>query len=322
MVDVRSPEKTLNSDKDNIDDQNVSLNATQRKHGIATRSSKKGKFYELAAVPDSEPSMTQEVSVPRRPVEMIQFCLPANKEVANGDQPTKKRLCRFPGCERVIKSQGHCQRHGAKVKRCSHKGCTKQAQGQFNGMCKQHWREINDPPPAEPQPEFPEPEGESVYDKILPQSVGFRPTAEKNMSQTDKEGEDKIEDIIASPPFAIMPLVKFINDGVDRAPGWHRNDERRARGIPEVSSLHCQLESWEKQLALVEILLLSGGTPYASFKNLAHAWGREKGWHLVLCNSVCERRGGVERFKRKKDFDIDPNSSPKSDLKKKSKNKA
>jgi hypothetical protein len=50
--------------------------------------------------------------------------------------------------------------------------------------------------------------------------------------------------------------------------------------------------------ALVEILLLSGGTPYANFKDLAHAWGREKGFHHVLVNSVCERRGEVERKRR------------------------
>jgi hypothetical protein len=40
-----------------------------------------------------------------------------------------KRLCRHPGCKRVIKSQGHCQRHGAKAKRCKVDGCDKQAQG-------------------------------------------------------------------------------------------------------------------------------------------------------------------------------------------------
>lgn len=50
--------------------------------------------------------------------------------------------------------------------------------------------------------------------------------------------------------------------------------------------------------ALVEILLLSGGTPFANFKDLAHAWGREKGFHLLLATSVCERRGEVERKKR------------------------
>jgi hypothetical protein len=50
--------------------------------------------------------------------------------------------------------------------------------------------------------------------------------------------------------------------------------------------------------ALVEILLLSGGTPYANFKDLAHAWGREKGFHHILANAICERRGAVERKRR------------------------
>jgi uncharacterized membrane protein len=50
--------------------------------------------------------------------------------------------------------------------------------------------------------------------------------------------------------------------------------------------------------ALVEILLLSGGTPYANFKDLAHAWGREKGFHHVLAGNVCDRRGEVERKRR------------------------
>ena len=50
--------------------------------------------------------------------------------------------------------------------------------------------------------------------------------------------------------------------------------------------------------ALVEILLLSGGTPYANFRDLSHAWGREKGFHHLLASSVCERRGEVERKKR------------------------
>jgi hypothetical protein len=45
----------------------------------------------------------------------------------------KKRLCRYPGCFKVIKSQGHCQRHGAKAKRCKVEGCDKQAQGTHDG---------------------------------------------------------------------------------------------------------------------------------------------------------------------------------------------
>jgi hypothetical protein len=50
-------------------------------------------------------------------------------------QNKKKRLCRFPGCTKVIKSQGHCQRHGAKAKRCKVDGCNKQAQGTHGTLC-------------------------------------------------------------------------------------------------------------------------------------------------------------------------------------------
>lgn len=97
-----------------------------------------------------------------------------------------------------------------------------------------------------------------------------------------------------------MPLVSFFKEGTlaGRAAGWHRNQERRARGLYPVKGLSVQLEPWERQLALIEIMLLSGGTPYANFRELAHAWGREKGFHHVLANSVCERRGEVERKKR------------------------
>ena len=38
-----------------------------------------------------------------------------NAAVASGK---KKRLCKVEGCQRVIKSQGLCQRHGASAKRC------------------------------------------------------------------------------------------------------------------------------------------------------------------------------------------------------------
>jgi hypothetical protein len=61
-------------------------------------------------------------------------------EVGAPDSAKKKRLCRTPGCTKVIKSQGHCQRHGAKAKRCKVDGCDKQAQGTHDGMCKRHWK--------------------------------------------------------------------------------------------------------------------------------------------------------------------------------------
>jgi hypothetical protein len=63
----------------------------------------------------------------------------------NSATPKKKRLCRYPDCTRVIKSQGHCQRHGAKAKRCKVEGCDKQAQGTHDGMCKRHWKTIHFP---------------------------------------------------------------------------------------------------------------------------------------------------------------------------------
>jgi hypothetical protein len=52
----------------------------------------------------------------------------ATSDAAEDVLAKKKRLCRHPGCSRVIKSQGHCQRHGAKAKRCKVEGCEKQAQ--------------------------------------------------------------------------------------------------------------------------------------------------------------------------------------------------
>lgn len=47
----------------------------------------------------------------------------------------KRRTCKFVGCSRVVKSQGVCQRHGARTKLCKAIGCQKQAQGGFEGNC-------------------------------------------------------------------------------------------------------------------------------------------------------------------------------------------
>lgn len=44
-----------------------------------------------------------------------------------------KRLCRFPGCNKVVKSQGACQKHGAKPKKCKVPDCNRQSQGNFDG---------------------------------------------------------------------------------------------------------------------------------------------------------------------------------------------
>jgi hypothetical protein len=188
----------------------------------------------------------------------------------------KKRLCRFPGCNRVIKSQGHCQRHGAVAKRCRIEGCDKQAQGTHDGMCKRHWKAVHFPAQEKTEPHPPPPPvGESVYDTILPQSIAFRPTGTNNVASTpmvgmpskqttvnnnkatttveaEIEGSDNNADPwdAPAPPegVAVMPLVLFLRDNAHKKAGWHRNHERRARGVFPVSSLSCQLEPWERQL--------------------------------------------------------------------------
>ena len=63
--------------------------------------------------------------------------------------------------------------------------------------------------------------------------------------------------------------------------------------------------------ALVEVLLISGGVPSANFKDLAHAWGREKGFHTVLVNAICERRGEVDRKRRTDAGILKQNAAPK-----------
>merc|ERR1712232_1202961 len=119
--------------------------------------------------------------------------------------------------------------------------------------------------------------GVSVYDKILPESIGW------------------------SNPNEPMPLIRHLKDGFDRMKprGWHRNEERCASGLFPVSKAATQLEGWERELVWMEICLLSGNTE-SSFRALARAWGRDKGFHLVLAQFICERRGNVERRKRVK----------------------
>lgn len=169
---------------------------------------------------------------------------------SSAEQKKLKRLCRYPGCTRVIKSQGHCQRHGAKAKRCRVDGCDKQAQGTHDGMCKRHWKAIHFPeaPKADDQP--PAPEGESVYDSILPQSIAYRPG---HAAARLKEGDENKNADPWDPPAApegssVMPLVGFLKSGAHKEAGWHRNLERRARGMFPIPSLSCQLEPWERQL--------------------------------------------------------------------------
>jgi hypothetical protein len=204
----------------------------------------------------------------------------ANVAVDAGHLKHKRRFCRHEGCNRIVKSQGLCQRHGAKVRQCIVEGCKKGAQGNFDKMCKSHFKQMKRqttplPKVVPGKPPSP-PEGKSVYDEVLPNSIGF----------TARRG-------------AVMPLVAHLKAGFDslKPPAWHRNEERRARGMYTVENPATQLEGWERELVWMEILVLTGA-PGASFRHLARAWGRDKGFHMVLAQFICERQGDVQRKKR------------------------
>lgn len=200
----------------------------------------------------------------------------------------KRRYCRIEGCTKIVKSQGLCQRHGAKTRLCKVEGCTKQAQGNFDGMCKLHFKivktelitptmKVQNVTRSSGKSSPPAVLGESVYDKILPESIGW------------------------SNPDEPMPLIRHLKDGFDKMKprAWHRNEERRARGLLPVTKAATQLEAWERELVWMEICLLSGNSE-SSFRALARAWGRDKGFHMVLAQFICERRGNVQRKKRVK----------------------
>jgi hypothetical protein len=99
-------------------------------------------------------------------------------------------------------------------------------------------------------------------------------------------------------------LIAHLEHGfhASKPPAWHRNEERQARGLWLVHNPATQLEGWERELVWMEILLLTGN-PEASFRHLARGWGRDKGFHMVLAQFICERHGDVERKKRERAAD-------------------
>jgi hypothetical protein len=203
----------------------------------------------------------------------------------------KRRYCRAADCTRIVKSQGLCQRHGAKPRQCRVECCGKQAQGNFDGMCKSHFKankqEMTPLPPKPhpiPAPEPPPAAGESVYDGILPASLAWNPVT--------SAGE--------------MPLIEHFKQGflLQKPPAWHRNEERRARGLWAVENPAAQFEEWERELAWMEILLLTG-TSEPSFCHLARGWGRDNGFHMVLSQFICERHGDAERKKQREQVQDD-----------------
>ena len=110
----------------------------------------------------------------------------ANIVMSNGTAAVlkhKRRYCRADGCTSIVKSQGLCQRHGARPCKCRIDDCAKQAQGNFDRMCKSHFKvdkRVTTLLPLKPDPSavalpMPEPVGESVYDSILPASLSWNP---------------------------------------------------------------------------------------------------------------------------------------------------
>jgi hypothetical protein len=159
-------------------------------------------------------------------------------------------------------------------------------------MCKRHWKEIHEPEPEpDPKDQNPEPQGASVYDVIIPASIGWKPPKPAN-SRRSSAGADS-----ATAPAEVMPLIAHLRNNHKLEAGWHRAQERLSRGMKMVASQGSQLEAWERQLVFLEIGLISG-LPNPPHKELSHAWGREKGFHNVLVSQICERRGEVERKKR------------------------
>jgi hypothetical protein len=45
-----------------------------------------------------------------------------------------------------------------------------------------------------------------------------------------------------------MPLIAFLEEGRSKETGWHRDQERRARGMFPQTTITSQLEPWERQL--------------------------------------------------------------------------
>jgi hypothetical protein len=129
------------------------------------------------------------------------------------------------------------------------------------------------PPPPADNADPPAPSGESVYDRIIPDSIAWGPRGGSH-----------------------MPLIAHLKNGFDtgKPPAWHRNEERLARGYWPVTSPASQLEGWERELVWTEILILTGNAQ-TSFRHLARAWGRDKGFQTVLAQFICERKGDVER---------------------------
>lgn len=87
----------------------------------------------------------------------------------------------------------------------------------------------------------------------------------------------------------VMPLISFLKAGYEegKEPGWHRALERAARGHSPVQ-VESPLESWELEMLLIEILIITGNSQEI-FRYLAHAWGQRDGFHRAIGRNISGR---------------------------------
>ena len=81
-------------------------------------------------------------------------------------------------------------------------------------------------------------------------SIAYRPVQLKQVIGDDPSKHDLLDPPAAPAGFQTMPLVAHLKEGsmAGKQAGWHRNAERRARGMFPVKGLSVQLEPWERQL--------------------------------------------------------------------------
>lgn len=303
--------------------------------GIGASSIGGGRATAAAALDNN---IAASVEAPTIDVASEEFaCAPTDGDLtsdkASSAPPRKKqRICVFPGCTKSVKAQGHCQAHGAIIKRCKAPGCASQAQGSHKGYCKRHWRDVFAPEKKrknastkkktkkEEAKTTCEPIGSSVFDHIIPASFAWKAdgiSGRKSLNKEDggvgdgKRGIPKRKG--AENQTELIPILQHFVENEYQEAGWHRLDEHLARGISPPKSLSVQFEPWENQLALMEMALIAGTdtkhlTHQQVTKIISHAWGREKGNLKLLIGKHCSRRGDVNRKKR---FDAGTGKSAK-----------
>ena len=154
-------------------------------------------------------------------------------------------IFQFPGCDKSVKSQGHCQRHGAKAKRCKIHGCGNQAQGSHKGHCKRHYRELFSSPSTQkysPRKKTQEieslrtcdPIGVSVYDSIIPSSFAWKMEGD-DINKSPKKGLKLDGDTInldesSAIETEFIPILQHLVDNEALDFGWHRTAERLSQG--------------------------------------------------------------------------------------------